>query len=223
MSGRLDQRVQIDAARVSGNLRCVDQILGAEVAGGSGRLGAAADPGQGGVIVDHAGIEPRKRVGHAESPRVVKMERQVDRRDQPNGVWLWGLGSGFGDEALRRSRRVSGYRRRAIIVCRKVAQKRLWIDRDAGRQVGRPQPRARALHVKSRPTAAHRDRDAWTLRQGGRGVKPLRPTGRARPRRVVPIAAAGGNAPRQRSAWPTHFLARSLARTSASLAVSFAR
>jgi hypothetical protein len=38
MLGRLDQRIQIDAARVSGNLQRVDQILGAEVSVGSGRL-----------------------------------------------------------------------------------------------------------------------------------------------------------------------------------------
>ena len=75
ISRRRDQRIQIDATPVAGNFQRVDQILGADIAGGSGRIRAAADPGQSGVKVNHARIEPSEHVGQAESPRVVEMER----------------------------------------------------------------------------------------------------------------------------------------------------
>ena len=63
ISSHLDQRIQIYAAPIARNLQRVDQILGADVASGSWRIRAAADPGQSGVKVNHPGIEPREDVG----------------------------------------------------------------------------------------------------------------------------------------------------------------
>ena len=78
MLGRLDQRIQIDAARVSGNLQRVDQILGAEVSVGSGRLA---------------------RMFHTQTDQMHFTEGTEPSPQRPQsgqGAWLRDLGSDLG-------------------------------------------------------------------------------------------------------------------------------
>jgi hypothetical protein len=71
------------------------------------------------------------------------------------GVW-------FGDDALRRSCRVSGLSPARNNLVPEGGQKRLSIYRETGKQVGRREPRARAIHAKARPVAARPNSDFLT-------------------------------------------------------------
>ena len=72
------------------------------------------------------------------------------------------LGAGFGDDALRRSRRVSGLSPARNNLVPQGGLKRRSIDRETGKQVGRREPRARAFRAKLRPVAVHRGGNAPT-------------------------------------------------------------
>ena len=65
--------VQVSQSGESASLEGVEDVLGGDVAGGPGGVGAAAEPAHGGVEGADAEGERRKDVGHAHAERVVVM------------------------------------------------------------------------------------------------------------------------------------------------------
>ena len=81
-----------------------DEVLGDDVAGGAGRVGAAADAALRGVEGGHAGIERRHHVGEALPARVVQMraaglvaELGAQAREQPPHLRRVGVADGVGE------------------------------------------------------------------------------------------------------------------------------
>ena len=105
-----------------------------------------------------------------------------------------------------------GYRRRALIVCPRVAVKRRSIERAPGRQAGPREPRARALHAKSRPSARPHPISLFAGAAGANSPLPGLVRGE-NPRPVSPtLPSPCARAPAPFGAWASPAAARPAAR-----------
>ena len=82
---RLEQLLQVDAGGEAHAFQHEHQVLGHHVAGGAGRVRAAAQTRQAGIEGADALLQPGQRVGDAEAAGVVQMQAVQRRADRLAG------------------------------------------------------------------------------------------------------------------------------------------
>ena len=84
---------EVDAGRVAHVVAKVDEILGGEIAGGTGGKWTTAQPGAGGVEARHSELQPAHGARQGRPPRVVQMQRRLGGLQQTGAglaFWHWG-------------------------------------------------------------------------------------------------------------------------------------